>query len=94
MGRSFASRVGASLLRAVGLPELITENLIDYENLVLNLAKNPEQLIALKNRLLTIRETCALFNTPRYVSNLEKAYQLMWQRAKQDLMPAPLTVFS
>jgi protein O-GlcNAc transferase len=92
IGQSFVSRVGASLLYAVGLPELITDNLTDYENLALELAQNPAKLAELKNRLKENRDTCALFDTPRYVRNLEKAYQMMYERATQNLPPTHLRV--
>jgi protein O-GlcNAc transferase len=92
MGKSFAARVGASLLNAVGLPELITDNLTDYESLALELAQNPAKLAELKNRLKENRNTCALFDTPRYVRNLENAYEMMYERAKQGLPPVHLKV--
>jgi protein O-GlcNAc transferase len=90
-GQSFVSRSG-SLLHAVGLPELITDNLTDYESLALELAQNPAKLAELKNRLKENRNTCALFDTPRYVRNLENAYEMMYERAKQGLPPVHLKV--
>ncbi|SEH04844.1 Uncharacterised protein [Candidatus Venteria ishoeyi] len=92
MGKSFAARVGASLLQAAGLPELITNNLQDYENLALSLARNPDKLAAIKHQLKTNRDSCALFNTPMFVKHLETAYEMMWARAKQGLPPAHIQV--
>src|SRR5262249_19789106 len=40
-GRAFAARVGASLLTTVGLPELITDDLAQYESLAIQLARSP-----------------------------------------------------
>src|SRR6202044_901977 len=50
-GETFAGRVAGSLLRAVGLPELMTTSLADYENLALALAREPQKLAALKEKL-------------------------------------------
>ena len=79
-GRSFASRVGASLLHAVGLPELITTTIADYERTAIELARDPARLAALKTRLATQRATCPLFDTPRFTRHLEAAYLEMWAR--------------
>ena len=78
-GRHFASRVAASVLTAVGLPELIAYNLPDYEALGLRLAVKPEALMAVKNKLAQNRSKEPLFDTPRFAGNLEKAYKRMWQ---------------
>ena len=75
MGQSFASRVAASLLRAADLPELVTDSQDGYERMAIHLARNPDELRALKNRLMHNRDTCALFDTESYVRNLEQAYQ-------------------
>jgi predicted O-linked N-acetylglucosamine transferase (SPINDLY family)/glycosyltransferase involved in cell wall biosynthesis len=77
-GETFASRVAGSLLTAVGVPELITHNLVDYEALGLRLARAPGELAALRDRLSWNRKTAPLFDTPRFVRNLENAYEAMW----------------
>lgn len=92
MGESFASRVGASLLKAVGLPELITTNLQDYEKLALELATHPTKLAFFKKRLKENQNTCVLFDTPRWVKNLETGYEMMWERFQQGLPPEPLEI--
>ena len=78
-GRQFAARVAASLLTAVGLPELITESEEDYERLILNLAQDRQQLSAIKATLEENRRTEPLFDTQRYTRYLEtgliQAYQ-------------------
>ena len=78
-GRSFASRVAASLLSAVGLPELITTSLEDYEALALALAASPARLAALREKLVANRFTTPLFDTPRFTRHIEAAYERMWQ---------------
>jgi len=77
-GSHFASRVSSSNLKAIGLPELITDNLESYCNLAVNLARQPEQLGQLKKRLAFNRNTFPLFNTETTVYNLEQAYLKVW----------------
>jgi protein O-GlcNAc transferase len=92
LGTSFPGRVGASLLHAVGLPELITHSLAEYEALALRLARDPEQLSALRDKLQRNRETQPLFDTARLTRHLEAAYTTMWQRREAGLAPASFTV--
>jgi protein O-GlcNAc transferase len=80
-GASFAGRVAASLLTAAGLPELIAENLEDYESLALALARDPARLAALKQKLVAARATAPLFDTDRFCRHLEDVYAAMWNRA-------------
>jgi protein O-GlcNAc transferase len=86
LGETFPGRVGASLLRAVGLPELVTDTLADYENLALRLASYPDELAALRLRLAHNRATAPLFDTARFTHHLEAAYRRMshiWRRGGQ-----------
>jgi predicted O-linked N-acetylglucosamine transferase (SPINDLY family) len=87
-GETFAGRVAASLLRAVGLPELVTESLGDYEALAARLARDPTGLAVLKAKLLHNRNTYPLFDTARFTRNLEAAYRVMMERHQQGLPPA------
>ena len=84
--------MAASLLTAVGLPELVTTSLADYEALALQLAHNPGQLAALRQRLQTQRMTQPLFDAPAYARHLEAAFATMHQRARQGLPPAAFAV--
>ncbi len=77
-GDTFASRVAASLLTAVGMPELITASPADYEALALRLARSPGELGGLRAKLRQARASAPLFDTPRFVRNLEAAYERMW----------------
>lgn len=77
-GETFASRVAGSLLNAIGIPELVTRTLVEYETLGVHLACAPGELAALRQRLAGNRKSAPLFDTPRYVRNLEAAYQAMW----------------
>jgi len=74
LGDTFAGRVGASLLQAVGMPELITHSLAEYEAKALMLAQNPAELSRLKSKLIGNLPTAPLFDTARYAKGLEKAY--------------------
>ena len=85
MGRSFASRVAASLLNAIGLPELITNTQEEYEALAIQLAKNPKKFADIKLRLDSNRLTAPLFDTPLFTKNLESAYIKMYERYQADL---------
>jgi protein O-GlcNAc transferase len=87
MGRSFASRVAASLLNAIGLPELITNTQEEYEALAVELAMNPKKLANIKLKLANNRLTTPLFDTPLFTKNLESAYIKMYERYQADLQP-------
>ena len=78
-GNAFAGRVGASLLRAVGLPELVTTSLADYEALALRLAREPALFDGYRRRLAGNLETCALFDTDKFRRHIETAYSTMWE---------------
>jgi protein O-GlcNAc transferase len=80
MGSTFAGRVASSLLNAVGLPELITYSLSEYEALALELAVTPANLACIRSKLARNRSTHALFDADRYRRHLESAYTTMWER--------------
>ena len=92
LGDAFAGRVGASLLRAAGLPELVTTSLAEYEQLAHDLATDPERLAALRQRLVDQRMTCALFDTARSARNMERAFALMLERHRAGQSPADIEV--
>ncbi len=87
MGKSFASRVAASLINVIGLPELITNNREEYETLAIELAKSPEQLVSIKQKLVNNRLTTPLFDTPVFTKNLETAFEKMYERHQGGLAP-------
>jgi predicted O-linked N-acetylglucosamine transferase (SPINDLY family) len=92
MGESFASRMAASLLNAVGLPELITATATAYEALAIAIANNPPQLQAIKNTLQANLPNALLYNTPLFTQHLEQAYQAMHQRSQQGLAPDHIVI--
>ena len=92
MGQSFASRVAASLLNAIGLPELITNTQEEYEALAIELAMNPQKLADIKLKLAHTRLTTPLFDTPLFTKNLESAYTKMYERYQNDLGPDHISI--
>jgi protein O-GlcNAc transferase len=80
MGRSFASRLAGSLLKSVGLDDLVTDNIKDYEELAVSLALNPAKLKNYRNLLEKNRSTHRLFNTKLYTKNFEKAIEQMYHK--------------
>jgi predicted O-linked N-acetylglucosamine transferase (SPINDLY family) len=92
IGNTFAARVAASLLRAAGLPELVTQSTEEYEALALALAADPARLQAIRQQLAATRDSCALFDTPRFTRGLEAAYDAMWDRHTRGLPPAHITI--
>jgi predicted O-linked N-acetylglucosamine transferase (SPINDLY family) len=92
VGETFISRVAGSLLKAIGLPELITYTLQEYEALALRLARHPAELAGIRERLAKNRLTAPLFDTPRFTRHLEAAYLLMWDRYVRGESPRRIEV--
>jgi predicted O-linked N-acetylglucosamine transferase (SPINDLY family) len=92
LGDTFACRVGASLLRAAGMPELVTATLVDYENVALNLAARPQELAAFAERLKRNQTAAPLFDTARFTRHLEAAYARMWEMWRAGLSSRPFAV--
>jgi predicted O-linked N-acetylglucosamine transferase (SPINDLY family)/SAM-dependent methyltransferase len=76
-GESFAARICGSLLKAVGLSELTTYSLDQYERAALNLARNPDVLERLGERLVRTKASAPLFDIAQYAKGLEAAYERM-----------------
>jgi predicted O-linked N-acetylglucosamine transferase (SPINDLY family) len=91
-GQTFVSRVAASLLTTIGLPELVTDTLADYEALALELARAPRTLAGLKDRLERDRLTTPLFDTDRFRRDIESAYATMYERCLRGEAPVPFDV--
>jgi predicted O-linked N-acetylglucosamine transferase (SPINDLY family) len=82
-GKSFAGRVAAGLINVVGLPELVTDSLEEYESLALHLAQHKDELSTIRAKLLKNLKTTPLYDTERYCRNLEQLYTTMWERYQQ-----------
>lgn len=91
-GGTFASRVASSLLQAVGLPELITRSLAEYEALALRLVNDPDLLGGLRRRLADNRLTAPLFDSRRFTRHMEAAFTTMWDIHCRGGAPQPFAV--
>jgi predicted O-linked N-acetylglucosamine transferase (SPINDLY family) len=91
-GATFASRVAGSILRAAGLPELVTTSLSEYEALALRLARDPAELRNIRMKLLSNRDTAPLFDTPALTRHIESAYREMWRIHHAGEAPRAFTV--
>jgi predicted O-linked N-acetylglucosamine transferase (SPINDLY family) len=86
-GETFAGRVAASLLHAVGLPQLVTDSLAAYETRAVELATRPAELDALREQLRTTRTTQPLFDSPRFTRDFEHGLRLVHERRLAGLPP-------
>ena len=91
-GNSFATRVAASILSAIGLPELSVDSLEAYEAKALALACNHDSLAELKSKLLRNRDLYPLFDTASFTRHLEAAYTSMWERHQRGEAPETFSV--
>jgi protein O-GlcNAc transferase len=92
LGTTFAGRVAASLLTAIGMEELITYSLEDYEALALEIARDSFRFSELKSRLAYNRNNYPLFNTQRFTRHIENAYITMWEQYKNRGAPTAFVV--
>jgi predicted O-linked N-acetylglucosamine transferase (SPINDLY family) len=84
-GASFASRVAASLLQASSLPELVVETVDDYERLAIDLAHDASRRSKIRQLLLSVRDSAALFDLERFTRHIERAYQTIHRRHLEGL---------
>jgi len=92
IGGTFAGRVAASLLNAIGLPDLIASTPQAYEALAIDLAANPEHLALIKRKLSDNRLTSSLFNTQLFTKHIEAAYTAMHERYQAGLPPETIEI--
>jgi predicted O-linked N-acetylglucosamine transferase (SPINDLY family) len=92
IGQSFASRVAASLLKAVNMPELIATTQEQYEALAIELATHPEKLKTIKAKLVANLATAPLYDTALFTKHLESAYLTMYERYQNGLAPEHIVV--
>jgi predicted O-linked N-acetylglucosamine transferase (SPINDLY family) len=92
IGQSFPSRVAASILNSVNLPELITDTQEEYESLAIELATNPIKFKNIKDKLNNNLSTAPLFDTPQFTRNLESAYKTMYEKHHSGMKPEHIYV--
>jgi predicted O-linked N-acetylglucosamine transferase (SPINDLY family) len=86
-GQSFPARYAASLLNAVGMPELIANTMEEYEELAVQLAADSARMELLRRKLANNRTSTQLFDTPRFARSLESAYVRIYERYHEGLPP-------
>ena len=92
IGQTFTGRVAASLLHAIGLPDLVTTTSQAYEDLAVYLATNPDKLAFIKCKIVENRLTTSLFDTERIARQIEAAYTRMYERYRAGLPPDHIDV--
>ncbi|MDZ4850429.1 MAG: tetratricopeptide repeat protein [Pirellulaceae bacterium] len=91
-GETMIARVAGSLLHSVGMSELVTHRLSDYERLSCSLAQNPSALSEIRHRLAQNIVQSDLFSGQAFARKIEKAYEAMWKRYLSGLAPCPIKV--
>jgi protein O-GlcNAc transferase len=91
-GNAFAGRMAGSLLRTIGLPELVTHSLEEYEQRALDLSATGSELKGLRERLLGASRKSALFDTTRFCRHLEASYQEMWKQHLSGFEPTTFRI--
>jgi protein O-GlcNAc transferase len=74
------------------MPELVTGSHEEYEQTALALARDPQRLVALRQKLQKNRDASALFDLPKLTGNIEAAYARMWQTWLAGRMPAAFSI--
>ena len=92
IGDTFVGRMAASVLTAIGLPELITTTPEAYEQMAFDLATQPEKLAAVKRKLAENRLAAPLFDTKLYTKHIEAAYTAMYERFQAGLAPDLISI--
>jgi protein O-GlcNAc transferase len=92
MGEAFASRMAASLLRAIGIPEMVTDSMADYEEFAAKLASDPELMASIRTKLARNRLSQPLFDTGLFTRHLEAGYTAAHERAQTGLAPDHIVV--
>jgi predicted O-linked N-acetylglucosamine transferase (SPINDLY family) len=87
LGSQYAARVSASVLTAIGLPDMVATSLDAYRAIAFKLARDPAALANLKARLARNRTTMPLFDSPRFTRNLEAVYRAAWARHESGEAP-------
>jgi protein O-GlcNAc transferase len=91
-GDTFAGRVAGSLLTTIGVPELVTASLEDYERTALALIRAPDRLKALRRKIERERDVNSLFDLPKLTGAIEAAYRQMWRRWLAGEVPAAFAI--
>lgn len=91
-GESFSSRMGASLLTALELPELITSNQNDYESLAITLGNDKNKLLAISKKVASKRNSSLLYNVKQFAKSIETAYVSMLDKSVKNEEPCHIYI--
>ena len=91
-GEQFVARCAASMLNAVGLPEMVTKTEKDYEELALKLATDKSLLSSIKERLAQNRLSTPLFDTEKYTKDLENAFEVAYSNYHNRITPKDIQI--
>ncbi|MDC0074436.1 tetratricopeptide repeat protein [Alphaproteobacteria bacterium] len=91
-GDSPPSRNGSSLLTAIDMEELITYNLREYEDKALSLVNDKDELTKIKLKIINNRDKTPLFDIKLLTKNLEKSFEAMWSKYKNNIEKAHITI--
>jgi predicted O-linked N-acetylglucosamine transferase (SPINDLY family) len=94
MGKAYVARMATEALRAIDLPELITRTPMEYKELAIKLAHNPDRIKQLKDKVQSNRLTTALFDPVVNTRHIENAYLEMYRRYQAGLKPEDIFVHS
>jgi predicted O-linked N-acetylglucosamine transferase (SPINDLY family) len=86
-GNSFAARVAASVLTAIGAPELIVSTYDEYEEMAVRLALDPTELARIRGIIVDNRRTAPLFDCARFTRTMERAFLRVYERSQSGLPP-------
>jgi len=89
-GRTFISRMAASLVRTAGLPDFVVHSLADFEEKAVALAANPAALTAARSILIAGRTQSPLFDAARFAAELEDHLLKAWSESTGHAVPAPV----
>jgi len=92
IGKSYTSRMAASMLRAIGLNELVTRTEKEYEDLIIDLATNSKKLHEIKEKLSKNRLSEPLFDTELYIKHLEEGYKRVYENYVKGNKPQIINV--
>ena len=91
-GKSYANNVCSSLLRSIGMGELIAENLTEYKDKAIYLGKNLDKLLNIKKKIKNNNMEKSLFDSKTYTKDLEKAFSQIYKTKKNKLQNEDLRV--
>jgi len=93
-GETLASRVASSQLKALGCPELVAKDRMDYERIAIKLGTDPEFLRGMRAKVWKGRTESPLFNCQTYAHDLEKVFKLMWEKHASGDKPDHITALA